>query len=128
MAVARNFSSCTVLPGNKKVLIVSTMPGADETRADIYDIATNMWNQTGSTLYPRAGSSLVTLGTRVFVMGGNWSPSPVTLSATVEEYNIQFGTWSLAKSNMLSGRKNFDVLSLPAALFPNLPQGCVGVQ
>jgi hypothetical protein len=116
------------LPGKKKVLIVSTMPGADETRADIYDTASNTWSQTGSTLYPRAGSSLVTLGTRVFVMGGNWSPSPITLSTTVEEYNVQLGTWSLAKSSMISGRKNFDVMPLPAALFPNLPQGCVGVQ
>jgi hypothetical protein len=29
---------------------------------------------------------------------------------------------------MISGRKNFAILSLPALLFADLPQGCTGVK
>jgi hypothetical protein len=129
MATPHNFSGCVVLPNNgSKVLTVSTAPGADETRSDIYNIGSNTWTQTGSTLYPRAGASLVALGSRVFAVGGNWKPSSSALSATAEEYNAGSGSWSLANSSMISGRKNFAILSLPALLFADLPQGCTGVK
>ena len=108
-------------------MVLSTIPGGNETSADIFDPLTNAWTPTGSTQYSRAGASLVTLGNRVFAIGGNSNPSPVSLSATVEEYNVQTGTWSLSKSSLIGGRKNFAVVSVPAFLFDSLSQGCRGV-
>jgi N-acetylneuraminic acid mutarotase len=79
-------------------------PGGNETSADIYTPTTNTWNKTGSTQYARAGASLVTLGKRVFAIGGNWNPSPSSLAATVEEYSVITGTW------FQSHKKNFFIV------------------
>jgi hypothetical protein len=128
MTLAHVFFGCVLLPGREKVLVVSTTPGGDEKRSDIYDIINNVWNVTGSTVNARAGTSLVALGKRVFAIGGNSAPSPTNLSATVEEYDTPMGTWSLVNATLITARMNFGVLSLPAALFSHLPQGCKGVQ
>lgn len=122
MNFARNYFSCILLPSRDKILVLSTMPGINETIAELYDPITDIWATTGSTQYPRAGASLKVLGQRVFAIGGGWAPSP-----TVEEYNVAYGTWSLTKSTLLSSRRNFGVVSVPAALFDILPQGCIGV-
>jgi hypothetical protein len=61
-------------------------------------------------------------------MGGNSNPSPTSLAATVEEYDIGMGTWSLVSTPLLNARVNFAALSLPAVIFSYLPQGCMGVQ
>ena len=127
MTYARSYFSCVLLPSRSMILVLSTAPGINETTAELYDPVSNTWASTGSTQYARAGSSLVVLRQRVFALGGNWSPSPTSLSSTVEEYNIIFGTWSLARANLLGSRKSFGAVSVPAALFDNLPQGCVGV-
>jgi N-acetylneuraminic acid mutarotase len=128
MALAHFFFGCVLMPTRDKVLVVSTIPGGDERRSDIYDIAKNVWNLTGSTVNARGGTSLVTLGQIVFAIGGNSAPSPTNLSATVEEYDTAMGTWSLVNATLITARMNFGVLSLPAALFSHLPQGCKGVQ
>ena len=128
MTMAHVFFGCVLLPGRDKVLVVSTTHGGDERRSDIYDIINNVWNVTGSTVNARAGTSLVALGKRVFAIGGNWNPSPTSLSATVEEYDTEMGTWSLVNVNLKGARINFAVMSLPATLFSHLPQGCMGVQ
>jgi hypothetical protein len=128
MTLAHAFFGCVILPNSYLVLVVSTTPGGDERRSDIYDIKNNTWKVTGSTVNPRAGTSLVALGKRVFAIGGNSVPSPANLSATVEEYDIEMGTWSLVNTPLIGARMNFATLSLPAAAFPNLPEGCKGVQ
>ena len=127
MTYARNYFSCVLLPSRNKILVLSTVPGINETTAELFDPVANTWASTGSTQYARAGASLVVLAQRVFAIGGNWSPSPTSLSATVEEYNVIFGTWSLAKASLLGSRRNFGAVSVPAAVFDNLPQGCVGI-
>ena len=127
MTYARNYFSCVLLPSRNNILVLSTVPGINETTAELFDPVANTWASTGSTQYARAGASLVVLGQRVFAIGGNSSPSPTSLSATVEEYNVIFGTWSLTKANLLGSRRNFGVVSVPAAVFDNLSQGCVGI-
>ena len=128
MTMAHVFFGCVLLPDRNRVLVVSTVHGGDERRSDIYDILTDTWNVTGSTVNPRAGTSLVTLGKRVFAIGGNWSPSPTSLSATVEEYDTDLGTWSVVDAKLIGARINFAVMALPAAFFSHLAQGCVGVK
>ncbi len=128
MTMAHAFFGCVLLPDSNLVLVVSTTPGGNEKRSDIYDLVNNTWNVTGSTVNPRAGTSLVALGKRVFAIGGNSAPYPTSLSATVEEYNIKMGTWSLVQTPLLNARVNFAALSLPAVIFSYLPQGCMGVQ
>ncbi len=128
MTVAHAFFGCVLLPDRNRVLIVATAPGGDERRSDMYNIATNTWNVTGSTVNARGRTSLVALGKRVFAIGGNSAPSPTSLSATVEEYDTAIGAWSLVNATLITAGMNFGVLSLPAALFSNLPLGCNGIQ
>ena len=128
MTLTHFFFGCVLLPDGNRVLVVSTTPGGDERRSDIYDIALDTWYVTGSTVNARAGSSLVALGKRVFAIGGNSNPSPTSLAASVEEYNTEMGTWSLVSTPLLKARVNFAALSLPAAIFSYLPQGCMGIQ
>ena len=128
MTLPHSFFACAVLPARDLVLVLSTEPGANEKRADIFDILANTWTVTGSSLLPRAGSSLITLGQRVFVIGGSGNGTAAMPTSTVEEYDPFNGVWNLVGTNLLQGRKKFAVLSLPAALFKYLPQGCKGVQ
>jgi hypothetical protein len=127
MTYSRYSFGCTLLPDRNRVLVVSTVPGGDENRAVIFDPRTNVWSITGRTINARSGASLVTLGSRVFVIGGNSAPSPTSLSATVEEYDINTGTWSLVNTNLKGARTNFGVLALPATSFAHLANGCKGV-
>ena len=127
MTTPHYFFGCVLLPDRNRVLVVSTVPGGDERRSDIFDAGLKTWKVTGSTVNPRAGTSLVVLGKRVLALGGNSAPSPVSLSATVEEYDTNTGTWSLVSSNMIGARKNFGVLSIPATSFAHLAYGCKGV-
>ena len=127
MISARNFFSCTLLPSRTTILVLSTVPGINETTAELLNPATNTWASTGSTLYPRAGASLVVLGHRVFAIGGNFNPLPANLSATAEEYDLKSGNWSLAKAGLITGRRIFGAVSVPAAIFDTLPNKCVGV-
>ncbi len=39
LALAHFFFGCVLMPTRDKVLVVSTIPGGDERRSDIYDIA-----------------------------------------------------------------------------------------
>ena len=72
MEVPHYYFGCVLLPNNaNQILILSTVPGGNEARADIYDIMANTWRVTGSSVYARAGASLVSLGNIVFVIGGN---------------------------------------------------------
>jgi hypothetical protein len=56
--------------------------------AATYDPETNRWESLGGTKYDRFGTSLVTLGERVFAIGGGFDPD-----VQVEEYNYNEDTW-----------------------------------
>ncbi len=118
---------CVMLPDRNRVLVVSTVPGGDERRSDLFDASLNTWNVTGSTVYSRAGASLIMLGSIVFAIVGNSAPSPTSQSATVEEYNIKSGTWSLMATNLIGARQHFGVYSLPVTSIAHLVPGCRGV-
>jgi hypothetical protein len=118
---------CVLLPDRNRVLTVSTVPGGDERRSDIFDVQLNTWSVTGSTVTARGEGSLVRLANRVFAIGGNSAPTNLSLSATVEEYDINSGTWSMVATNLMGPRKNFAVLALPATSFSHLANGCKGV-
>ncbi len=112
---------CIILPQNPNlILTLSTTPSSpDQNRADIYNIATNTWTQTGSTANNRAGVRLVALGKRVFAIGSY--PNGVE----VEEFNYQNKTWSKASKLLPESRSYAGLVSVPAALFNDFT--CTGV-
>jgi len=57
--------------------------------AAVYDVGANTWTTLGGTKYDRYGTSLITIGKRVFAIGGGFDPD-----VQAEEYNYTNDTWS----------------------------------
>lgn len=64
--------------------------------AALYDIEANTWTSLGGTKFDRFGTSLITIGTRVFAIGGGFDPD-----VQVEEYNYDKDTWYFLKALFL---------------------------
>jgi len=72
MTVPHAGFGCVILPQNpNQVLLLGTNSTNDMTRADIYDITTNTWKRAGSSNNQHDGVRLISLGSRVFAIGGN---------------------------------------------------------
>ena len=52
----------------------------------LYNVETNRWTSLESGLYHRRGGSLITLGERVFMVGGEYDD-------IVEEFDCNSNTW-----------------------------------
>jgi hypothetical protein len=85
LSMAIYFSGCVVLP-TEDILIVGSEIDPYRSSAALYNVSSNTWTQLDETNHPRDGTSLVTLGSRVFVVDG-WS------SYTVEEFDFVDNTW-----------------------------------
>jgi hypothetical protein len=70
--------------------------------------------------YPRHGNSIVKLGKRIFIAGGQ--------TDKVEEYHEDIDKWTTADFKISQSKYHFDALAIPASLFSHLPGGCVGVK
>ncbi len=62
----------------------------DRTKAHIYDATSDFWTAVADTKGGKQGTSAVTLGGRVFALGGYNNGD----SDTVEEYSPTTNTWS----------------------------------
>ena len=78
-------SSCIVLP-TEDILVVGSETDPFRSSAALYHVNSNTWTKLDDTNHPRDGTSLVTLGSRVFAVEG-WS------TYTVEEFNYKDNTW-----------------------------------
>lgn len=95
----------TQLLYNGKVLVF----GGDDCRsvagvtvhasAQLYDVSTGSWTNTGSMIVPRTRfASVVLPNGNVMAIGGAQSAAVDPITATCEIYNVQTGTWSYAAS------------------------------
>ncbi len=109
------------------MIIAGTLPFANQnqTRSDIYNIETNTWEVTGNTNLGRAGAQLISIGSRVFAMGGWGIPATLT-TKTVEEYHYNNRSWTLLSNSMIQARRYVGALTVPALLFRDIAGGCVG--
>ena len=123
--------SCVRMPkGSDKFLVV----GGNSfyyNAADIYDASTDSWKQIAETIKVRRFSNLVTLGKRIFAMGGHDLGG--VMSDTVEEYLIDKNVWELKNIRLPLGRGNSAALAVPANWFATknlekpLANGCQGI-
>jgi len=67
---------------------------------------------------------LVTLGNRIFAVGGDGSGSNVDV---VEAYDESTGNWVSSAFKLFQPKRHLDAVAVPASLFKNLPGGCQGV-
>ena len=112
------YSGCAVLP-NEDILVVGS--SNNPYMASLYNVKENTWTSLGNTTYKRTGTSLVTLGERVFVIGG-------TYGDVIEEFIVKDNTWIEVGSKLIINRYQHSTLSVPASLFAHLEGGCEGVK
>ena len=77
----------------------------------------------GNGKYDRRGASLVSLGQKVFALGGGYNPA----TTVVEEYIDCATVWNKISQKMRSHRRHFGAISVPASMFKDLEGGCGGL-
>ena len=115
-------SGCADLP-NEDILVVGSNNSPYQSSAALYNVKENTWTSLGNTTYERAGDSIVTLGERVFVIGGYGSAGGVN-----EEFIVKDNTWIEIGSKLILNRYLHSTLSVPASLLAHLEGGCEGVK
>lgn len=113
---------CIILPQNPNQILVlgTTYFASDLSRADIYDIANDAWIRATGSIYKRDGVQLISLGKRIFAIGGYPNGN------MVEEYNYEYEYWSVAEAQLALSIFYSRLISVPAALFNFMSYGCVG--
>ena len=117
------YSGCTSLPWSVtqgKFMVVAGLPSY--TKATIIDVPNNDLELVPDTVVSRHGSNLITLGSRVFVLGG-YSPA----TDVVEEYHLSNNSWTILPARLLVARYHSRSIPVPAAWFDSIPGGCTGV-
>jgi len=97
---------------------------SSKARCDIYDMGSNSWKRTADTNYPKYGTSLVTVGSRVIALPGTDSAGVVM--NYVEEFIYETKTWTVLNPKLKQARSGYAALSVPAMMFKDMPGGCVG--
>lgn len=113
-------SGCAVLPNEDILVLGSGNPDFYRSSA-IFNARENTWKFLSNGTYDRDASSLVTLGKRVFAIGGFRG------TEVVEEFNYEDEIWTPIEVQLLISRYAHSALPVPARLFSHLSQGCKGV-
>ncbi len=114
-------SGCEVLP-NQNIIIVGSSP-PDRQSAALYNVEENKWVSVGDTQYPRQGTSLVKLGSRVFAISGVESGRDTT-----EEFIFPDKAWTPSNVKLIIPRLRFhSTLAVPAYMFAHMDGGCEGI-
>ena len=114
------YSGCTVLPTGD-ILIAGSRDAPYQSSIALFHVKSNTWKKLADSTISRKGTSLVTLGSRVFAIDGGEN--------VVEEFDYNTNTWTTIEEQLLVHRRGHSgVIALPAEMFQHLPDGCVGVQ
>ncbi|MBK9518346.1 MAG: hypothetical protein IPO09_13560 [Anaeromyxobacter sp.] len=97
MGTARGWHSATLLQDGRVLVaggVGAQLPGryTDLTSAELYDPATNRWEETGSMAWPRDGEAVLLPDGQVLVAGACLDDG--TVLAVSERYDPVSGTWS----------------------------------
>ena len=77
----------------------------------------------GDGRFDRRGTSLVRLGQRVVALGGGYNPA----TTVNEEFILCANIWRTIGEKMLSHRRHFATVAVPAKMFHEVKGGCEGV-
>jgi hypothetical protein len=116
-------SGCEVLPNQNILIVGSTSP--DMHSAALYNVEENKWMSVGDTQYPRLGTSLVKLGSRVFAIYGTGIGRHTD---TIEEFIYAQKAWIPIEAKLIIPRVVYhSTLAVPAYMFAHMDGGCEGI-
>jgi len=110
------FSGCIKLTGNE-VLIVGSESFQSRKSSVIFNFDSNEWSNVGSTNFDRYGSSLVTLGDRIFAIGGGFGSNPTRV---IEEFHAENKSWTATGYELVFSRSQHSAVTVPVHLFTHL--------
>lgn len=107
-------SSYAVSAYDNKIYIISGMEvisnsGVATNSVDIYDTIKKSWSQGTPTLYKKHSFGAVTVGTKIYTIGG--SVNNGTITNTMESYDVLTGTWK-SEMSMSEQRYNHSVVAV----------------
>jgi len=120
----RSGHGCAVVPGEELSVIVAGgtkgfgQPAVAE--SEIFDWNMNTWKSVASMNKERFGHALVTVGEKVFAIGGD-DRNPNNVMDTIEEYDGTQNMWKIIEKKLKKPRTNFGYTLIPHSLF----DGCV---
>jgi len=122
MPEPRSGHGCTGLPNSRQIIVSggSQDEGSPALRSSILytgDTTGGRWDQASPMKEARFGHALVTIGDRVFAIGGN-QRKPDKVTNTIEEFNVDNNTWSYIPMKMKTPRTNFGYTLVPHSIFP----------
>jgi len=121
MEYPRSGHACAVLPGDDIKVLVSggfkAFNGGASTDGEIYNWSRNVWNKAGDMNAARVGHALVTVGSKVFAVGGEYRTGHDIMD-TIEEYDVRSNSWKIIETKMKKPRSNFGFTLVPHSLFP----------
>jgi len=121
MEYPRSGHACAVLPGDDVKVLVSggtkAFNGGASTDGEVYDWSKNAWNKAGDMNTARFGHALVTVGSKVFAVGGEYRTGHDIMD-TIEEYDVRSNSWKIIETKLKKPRSNFGFTLVPHSLFP----------
>ncbi len=112
-------SSCILLPTDE-ILVVGSEDTLYQSSAAVYNIRANTWKKLPDTTVSRQGTSLVSLGTRVFAICGE-------AKNVIEEFDYSNYTWSYIEAKLIVPRYHHGTIALPSEILQHVTS-CMGVK
>ena len=119
MKTPRSGHRCARLPiGNLSILVTGGTEGFGQSAlasGEFFDVERNIWTPVRSMNVARFGHAVVTVGERVFALGGDDRRN--NNFDTIEEFNIKEGSWKIIPQKLKKPRSNFGYTLIPHSLF-----------
>jgi len=120
MHTPRSGHGCSTIPGEDFLVLVSGgTEGFGESSldsAEILNTEENEWTVASPMKTGRFGHAVVTVGEKIFAIGGD-QKNPHHILDTIEEYDVRNKSWSIVKKKLNMPRANFGYTLVPHSIF-----------
>merc|ERR1719228_740576 len=103
----RSGHGCTYIPGeDHSIIVTGGTKGFGEAAmesVEIYNTETKSWTHAGGMTIGRFGHAVVTVGDKIFAIGGD-GKNPHNIMDTIEEYDVVSKSWKIIEKRLNKAR------------------------
>lgn len=114
---------CTLLPHSRQILVAGghRFEGDQtQTKTFVYSWSNKSWMKQSDLTEPRFGHKIVTVGDRIFAIGGR---NRETILDSIEEYDVATGKWKESDMKLNKPRAHFGLALVPRSVIFGSPCG-----